>query len=161
MSLRVCLGLASPGTAIRRQASPVQVVEASQLSSEIKGNAKLIHRYNAARVAVATKDLATAKREGDAFLRESQARKNRFQVRLGHEVAGTIALEEKNYAGALAHLEQANQQDPYTLYRMGLAYEGKGDRAKAKEMFQSAAEFNQLPTLNSAFVREKTRKLKV
>jgi tetratricopeptide (TPR) repeat protein len=156
----VLLEAGKPAEALKRFEQAVQVVEASQLSSEIKGNAKLIHRYNAARVAVATKDLATAKREGDAFLRESQARKNRFQVRLGHEVAGTIALEEKNYAGALAHLEQANQQDPYNLYRMGLAYEGKGDRAKAKEMFQSAAEFNQLPTLNSAFVKAKTRKLK-
>jgi len=156
----VLLEAGKPAEALKRFEQAVQVVEASQLSSEIKGNAKLIHRYNAARVAVATKDLATAKREGDAFLRESQARKNRFQIRLGHEVAGTIALEEKNYAGALAHLEQANQQDPYNLYRMGLAYEGKGDRAKAKEMFQSAAEFNQLPTLNSAFVKAKTRKLK-
>jgi hypothetical protein len=43
---------------------------------------------------------------------------------------------------------------------MGLAYERKGDRAKAKEMFRKAADFNQLPTLNSAFARAKTRKLK-
>ena len=34
-----------------------------------------------------------------------------------------------------------------------MAYEGKGDKVKAKEMFRNAAEFNQLPTLNSAFVR--------
>jgi tetratricopeptide (TPR) repeat protein len=112
-----------------------------------------------AQVAIATGDLPTAKGEGDAFMKESQARKNNFQVRLGHELAGMIALKEKNYDGALAHLEQANQQDSYNLYRMGLAYEGKGDRAKAKEMFRSAAEFNQLPTLNSAFARAKTRKL--
>jgi hypothetical protein len=42
---------------------------------------------------------------------------------------------------------------------MGLAYEGKGDRAKAKEMFRSAVDFNQLPNLNSAFARARTRKL--
>ena len=71
-----------------------------------------------------------------------------------------IALEEKNYDGALTHLAQANQQDPYNLYRQGLAYSGKGDQAKAKEMFRKAAEFNQLPTLNSAFARAKSRKLK-
>jgi len=156
----VLLESGKPAAALKKFQQAVQVTEASQLSAEVKENAKLIHRYNAARVAVTTKDLATAKREGDAFLRESQARKNSFQVRLGHEVAGMIALEEKNYDGALAHLEQANKQDPYNLYRMGLAYEGKGDRAKAKEMFRSAADFNQLPTLNSAFVRAKTRKLK-
>ena len=98
----------------------------------MKENTKLIHRYNAARVALATEDLATAKREGDAFLRASQAKKNRFQIRLGHEVAGMIALEKKNYDAALAHLEQANQQDPYNLYRMGLAYEGKGDERQGE-----------------------------
>ena len=156
----VLLEAGKPAEALKRFDQAVQVVEASQLTPEVKQNAKLIHRFNAARVAVATRDLATAKREGDAFMRESQARKNGFQIRLGHQVAGLIALEEKNYAGAVAHLEQANQQDPYNLYRMGLAYEGKGDRARAKEMFQLAANFNQLPTLNSAFTRAKTRKLK-
>jgi tetratricopeptide (TPR) repeat protein len=156
----VLLESGKPTEAKKKFEQAVQVTEASQLSDEVKENAKLLHRFNAARVAIATKDLATAKREGDAFMRESQARKNSFQIRLGHEVAGRIALEEKNYDGALAHLEQANQQDPYNLYRMGLAYEGKGDGAKAKEMFRSAAEFNQLPTLNSAFARAKTRKLK-
>jgi tetratricopeptide (TPR) repeat protein len=71
-----------------------------------------------------------------------------------------IALQEKGYDAALAHLQQANQQDPYVLYRMGLAHEGKGDGAKAKELFRKAADFNGLPTLNSAFARAKTRKLK-
>jgi tetratricopeptide (TPR) repeat protein len=126
----------------------------------VKENTRLFHRYNAARVAIAKKDLATAKREGDAFLKESQAKQNQFQIRLGHEVAGTIALAEKNYDGALSHLAQANQQDPYNLYRQGLAYQGKGDAGKAKEMFLKAKDFNQLPTLNSAFVRARLGKQK-
>jgi tetratricopeptide (TPR) repeat protein len=94
-------------------------------------------------------------------MKEAEARKNRFQVRLGHEVAGMIELAEKSWDGALSHLAQANQQDPYILYRQGLAYEGKGDQAKAKEMYARAVDFNQLPTLNSAFVRLKARKVKV
>jgi tetratricopeptide (TPR) repeat protein len=157
----VLLEAGKPAEALKRFEQAVQIVEQSQLSPEVKANTKLIHRYNAARVAVATGDLATAKREGDAFMQASQASKNSFQVRLGHELAGMIALKEKNYDGALKHLEQGNQQNPYNLYRMGLAYEGKGDRAKAKEMFRSAADFNQLPNLNSAFARAKTRKLEV
>ena len=156
----VLLEAGKPAEAKKRFEQAVRVVEASQLSPEVKENAKLIHHYNAARVAVATGDLATARREGDTFLRESQARKNSFQIRLGHEVAGMIALEEKSYDAALGHLAQANKQDPYNLYRIGLAHEGKGDKAKAQEMFRGAADFNQLPTLNSAFVRAKTRKLK-
>jgi tetratricopeptide (TPR) repeat protein len=156
----VLLETGKPAEALKRFEQAVQVTQASQLAAEIKDNAKVLHRYNAARVAVATEDLSKAKREGDAFMQASQAAENPFQIRLGHEVAGMIALEEKDYDGALKHLAQANKQDPYNLYRMGLAYEGKGDGAKAKEMFRSAADFNQLPTLNSAFVRAKSRKLK-
>jgi tetratricopeptide (TPR) repeat protein len=157
----VLLEAGKPAEALKRFEQAVQVVGASQLSAEVKQNSKLLHRFNAARVAIATGDLAKAKGEQEAFMREAEARKNLFQIRLGHELAGMIALAEKNWDGALAHLSQANQQDPYNLYRQGLAYEGKGDRAKAKAMFASAVDFNQLPTLNSAFARLKARKLKV
>jgi tetratricopeptide (TPR) repeat protein len=157
----ILLESGKPAEALKKFEQAVQVTEVSDLAPEVKANAKQLHRYNAARVAVARKDLATAKREGDAFLKESLAAENRFQIRLGHEVAGMIALAEKNYDAALTHLAQANQQDPYNLYRQGQAYEAKGDQAKAREMFKNAAEFNQLPTLNSAFVRAKKGKHKV
>ncbi len=156
----VLLETGKPAEALKRFEQAVQVTQASELDAQIKENAKVLHRYNVARVAVATKDLATAKREGDAFLKASVAAENPFQIRLGHEVAGMIALDEKNYDGALKHLGQANKQDPYNLYRIGLAYEGKGDAVKAREMFRNAADFNQLPTLNSAFARWKSTKLK-
>jgi tetratricopeptide (TPR) repeat protein len=149
-----------PAEALKRFDQAVRVVNGSDLSPEVKENTKLLHRYNAARVAIASGDLATAKGENAAFMKESEAKKNLFQIRLGHEVAGMISLAEKNWDGALSHLAQANLQDPYNLYRQGLAYEGKGDQAKAKEMYAKAAGFNQLPTLNSAFVRLKARKIK-
>jgi tetratricopeptide (TPR) repeat protein len=156
----VLLETGKPAEALKRFEQAVQVVQASQLSAEVKENARLIQRYNAARAAVAAGDLATARRENEAFMGESKAKQNPFQVRLGHEVAGMIALAEKSWDAALKHLGEANQQDPYNLYRQGLAYEGKGDRAKAKAMFTSAVNFNQLPTLNSAFVRMKAKKHK-
>jgi tetratricopeptide (TPR) repeat protein len=157
----VLLETGKPAEALKRFDQAVQVVSGSDLSSEVKENTKLLHRYNAARVAVASGDLAKARSENAAFMKEAEARKNRFQVRLGHEVAGMIELAEKSWDGALSHLAQANQQDPYILYRQGLAYEGKGDQAKAKEMYARAVDFNQLPTLNSAFVRLKARKVQV
>ena len=156
----VLLETGKPAEALKRFDQALQVTQRSDLDPEIKTNAKVFHGYNAARVAIANGDLATAKREGDAFLKASTAAKNPFQIRLGHEVAGMIALAEKNYDGALAHLAEANNQDPYNLYRQGLAYDGKGDKAKAKAMFKRAVEFNQLPTLNSAFVRAKKGTMK-
>jgi tetratricopeptide (TPR) repeat protein len=156
----ILLATGKPAEALKRFEQAVQVVDASQLSPEVKENAKQFHHYNAARVAIATGDLAKARSENETFMRQAQAKENPFQIRLGHEVAGMIALAEKSWDGALTHLDQANLQDPYNLYRQGLAYEGKGDQAKAKEKFASAVGFNQLPTINSALVRMKARNQK-
>ena len=157
----VLLATGKPTEALKRFEQAVQVVNASQLSPEVKENGKQLHRYNASRVAIATGDLTKARSENEKFMRQAKAKKNPFQIRLGHEVAGMIALAEKNWDGALSHLDQANLQDPSNLYRQGLAYEGKGDQAKAKEKFASAVSFNQLPTINSALVRMKARSQKV
>src|SRR4030095_13285133 len=130
----------------------------SNLSKEIKDNTALFHHYNLARVAIAKKDLATAKTETDTFRKGVEAAKNQNQLKLAHELAGRIALEEKNYDAAVSEFAQANQQNPDTLYLLGEAYKGKGDAVKAKESFTKAAKCNSLPQLNYAFVRTKAEK---
>jgi tetratricopeptide (TPR) repeat protein len=50
-------------------------------------------------------------------------------------------------------------QNPQDLYRLGLAYQAKGNRAKAQEYYAKAAQFNSLPLVNLAFVRAKAAKL--
>jgi tetratricopeptide (TPR) repeat protein len=94
------------------------------------------------------------------FLSGATAKNNAGEVRQAHELSGAIALEEKKYDQALEKLRQGNQQDPYTLYRIGLAYQGKGDRAKAADFFEQAANQHTLPTLNHAFVRAKAKRMK-
>lgn len=136
-------------------------VEGSDLSPEVKENAKLVYHYNLGRVAVHSKDLSGARKHADAYMQGSTAKKNSFQIRQAHALAGTIALKEKQFDQALAHLAKANQQDPYVLYRMAKAYKGSGNDAKATEMFRQAANHNTLPTLNHAFVRAKAKKMKV
>lgn len=130
----------------------------SGLSQAVKDNAALFHHYNLARVAIAKKDLTTAKTETEAFRKGTEAAKNANQLKQAHELAGRIALEEKNYDNAIAELGQANQQNPQALYLLGQAYQGKGDAAKAKASFTKAAKFNSLPALNYAFVRTKAEK---
>lgn len=130
----------------------------SSLSKEVKDNAGRVHHFNLARVAIAKKDLATAKTETEAFRNAAESAKNANQVKQAHELAGRIALEEKNYDTAITELAQANQQNPDVLYLLGHAYHGKGDSAKAKENFTKAAKFNSLPQLNYAFVRTKAEK---
>src|SRR4029079_4656917 len=130
----------------------------SSLSQEIKDNAALFHHYNLTRVAIAKKDLATAKTEAEAFRKGTESKKNPFQTKQAHELLGLIALEAKDFDGALSELQQANQQNPYDLYRICQAYQGKGDAGKEKEFGTKAATFNSLPLLNLAFIRTKAAK---
>jgi tetratricopeptide (TPR) repeat protein len=130
----------------------------SSLSQAIKDNAALFNHFNLARVAIAKKDLATAKTETETFRKGAEAAKNANQLKQAHELAGRIALEEKNYDVAISELAQANQQNPDVLYLLGQAYQGKGDTAKARDNFTKAAKFNSLPQLNYALVRSKAEK---
>ena len=136
----------------------VKTTTEANVSQQNKDNAALFHHYNLARVAIVKKDLATAKNETDAFRQGAEAAKNANQLKQAHELLGRIALEEKNYDTAINELGQANQQNPDVLYLTGLAYQGKGDAAKAKESLTKAAKFNSLPQLNYAFVRSKAVK---
>ena len=136
----------------------VKTTADSGLSQAVKDNTALFHHYNLARVAIAKKDLASAKSETETFRKGAEAAKNANQLKQAHELAGRIALEEKNYDNAIAELGQANQQNPQVLYLLGQAYQGKGDAAKAKASFTKAAKFNSLPALNYAFVRTKAEK---
>jgi tetratricopeptide (TPR) repeat protein len=136
-----------------------EMVQASSLSQEIKDNSKLLHHFNLAAIAIGKKDYAAAKTHAEEFRQGSEASKNPVQVRQAHELAGRIALAEKNYDKAIAELQQANQQNPSNLCRLGQAYRGKGDSAKAQEYFAQAAGFNSLPQLNYAFIRLKAQEM--
>ena len=70
-----------------------------------------------------------------------------------------IALQEKNWDTAIAELQQASQQNAYNLYRPCVAYQGKGDAAKAKEQCTAAAQFNPLPELNFSFIYARAAKM--
>jgi tetratricopeptide (TPR) repeat protein len=137
----------------------LQMVESSDLSQEIKDNAKLLHHFNECALSIGKKDFAAANTHADAYRQGAEVSKNPAQVKLAHELAGRIALAQKNYDKSIAELEQANQQDPRNLYRLGQAYQAKGDTAKAQKFYADAAGFNSLPALNYAFIRVKAQKL--
>jgi tetratricopeptide (TPR) repeat protein len=139
-------------------AKALKMTEDSSQSAEIKKNAQLFNHFNMARVALGKKDLATAKNEAGSF-QKAAALNNSIQQKTVHSLNGMIALEEKDYAKAIAELAQANQQNPQDLYRQCQAYEGKGDAAKAKEFCKQAAEFNSLPAMNLAYIRAKAAKV--
>ena len=145
--------------AAKRFQQSLELVEKSSLSGDVKEDTRLADRYNRGRVALANGDLETARTEAAAYLEGAQARKNAFRVRQAHELTGTIALKEKKYDDAIAHLAQANQQDPRVVYWTALAWKGKGDSAKSKELGAKAAKANLLPLVTYAFIREDAKKM--
>lgn len=133
----------------------LKITNDSNLSPEIKNNTALFHHYNLTRVALGKKDLTTAKAEASEFRKGAEAGKNPNQVKQSHELAGLIAMEEKNYDQAIAEFQQTNQQNPQNLYRLAWAYQSKGESERAKEFYAKVARFNSLPQVNYAFVRAK------
>ncbi|HET6977891.1 MAG TPA: tetratricopeptide repeat protein [Pyrinomonadaceae bacterium] len=154
----ILLEMGKPDDAKKAYEQALKTTADSGLSQAVKDNTALFHHYNLARVAIAKKDLATAKTETETFRKGTEAAKNANQLKQAHELAGRIAFEEKNYDNAIAELGQANQQNPQVMYLLGQTYQGKGDAAKAKTSFTKAAKFNSLPAINYAFVRTKAEK---
>ena len=136
----------------------LEVVEASSsVAAANKENQRRLQPYRAGRVALARNDLEAAKAQSAAFSEKVATSGNAFQKKLAHELAGQVALAGKNYDLAIAELSQASAIDPYNVYRLSLAYAGKGDMAKAKELATRAEHDNTLVSLNHAFVRRLLR----
>lgn len=135
-----------------------QMIQDSSLSQEIKDNAKLLHHFNMAEIAIGKKDYAAAKGHAEEFRQGAEATNNPLQIKQEHELLGRIALAEKDFDKAIAELQQANEQNPQNLFRLGQAYQAKGDTAKAQEYFSQVAGFDSLPQLNYAFVRVEAQK---
>jgi tetratricopeptide (TPR) repeat protein len=135
------------------------LVDKSSLSDEVKEDTRLADHYNLARVALAKGDVAKAGAEAQAYESGARERQNGVRIRQAHELMGTIALQEKQFDQAVAHLAEANQQDPQVVYWTALAWQGKGDTAKARELAARAANAHVLPLATYAFVRQKARKM--
>ena len=129
----------------------------SGVSPEVKKIAARNHVFFSAKVALASNDLKKAHANAADFQMQAEAEKNRFLIWLSHELNGTIALSEKKYDAAIQDLQQSNQLDPYNIYRLAMAYRGKGDTANAKKFFERTVTFNGLNNLNYALIRTKAR----
>ena len=147
-----------PDQAAKQYQEALRMTEASKLPAAVKADARIENRALLARAALKRGNLATARREANAYADSAARGVHPDKVRQGHELMGLIALAAHDYTGALTHLGQADQHDPYVLYAVARAYEGKRDRAKAREMYARVANFNELPTLRFAAVRSAAKK---
>jgi len=135
-----------------------KIGEASELSNGVK---KLIHRgylFNSAQAAIQKHDRDDAVSKIEEFTKEAKAIDNDFQLKGTAQLKGMLALSEKSFDSALSELQGSNLQDPYNLYLLGLAYNGKSENKKAKEMYAKARNFNAFANLNQALVRSMGKK---
>jgi tetratricopeptide (TPR) repeat protein len=148
-----------PEDALLNYEKSVGLMRESGLSQEVIDAAVLGHFYNVARVAVAQKELETAKANAEEYRTRAEASQNPFQIRLAHEIAGIIALEERDFDTAISELKQANQQNPYNLYRIAMAFRGKDDAEQAKAWCERAVKFNALNNPNYGFMRKEAAQM--
>lgn len=65
-----------------------------------------------------------------------------------HQLMGQIYLEKGEYAKALEHFDQGNEDNPYTYYLMAKAQVGAGNHERAKELYQRTIDWNEVISYN-------------
>jgi len=153
----ILLELGRSDEALRKYKQAAQLVEQSSLVQTIKDAEGHTYFYNAARAAVSQGKLATAKKHVEKYRDRTATANDPMQVKLSHELAGIIALAEREYQTALTELQLADLRDPYNLHRLAQAYQGLGDPQKSAEMEQEAATFYTDNNLNHALLRAKAK----
>lgn len=136
----------------------LKLIQDSDLAADIKENAGFMQHFDKARVALGKGQLEAAQAEATRFQQAVATKGDPTLTMLAHELAGMVALAQKDHATAIAELRQASQQNPSNLYRLALAFQASGDRAKTRDYLGQAAHFYSLPALNYAFIRAKAGK---
>lgn len=134
----------------------VAAMEKADVAAPVKEATRRQHHFDQARLALARKDTAGARTRAAAYAAAVEAKKIPFEVRQSHELAGRIALAEKDYAVAVAELREANQQDPRVVYLLATALDGKGQTREAKQAAVAAADWNALSN-TYGYVRGKAK----
>jgi tetratricopeptide (TPR) repeat protein len=131
-----------------------KAVTASQLSPAIKDNFAKGALFEEAVIAAKRKDFTKALTKADEHKAKIEAAKDPKQMENHHALLGRIYFEKGEYAKAVEHLKQANQENPYTLYLLAFGTSEVGDMAKAAEFYKKVANWNE-SSLKYAFVRSK------
>lgn len=136
----------------------LELARQADIPDKVKKNVELGSHGNRALVACAKKDFKTAKREAEILRAGFEASGNPTQIRGAHQVLGIIALHQKNYDDAIAHLKQANAQWPYVMLQLAKAYAGKKDANQSKAYYRKAAEAYTLSDMDYAMIRHQAKK---
>lgn len=144
---------------LARYAQSVETMKsAMSVPAEFQQGAARNLLFHQGRVAVARGDIDTAKARLASYAGQVAAADVPFEVRQQHELAGMIALADKQYATALSELAMASQRDPRILLLTALAHRGAGDADAARTASIAAADYNGLH-FNYGFVKKKAEQM--
>jgi len=136
-----------------------KIILDSNLPDEIKELGRNYHKYQIAKIALTRGDLTTAKKNAQDYEARATELGNQPQIWAYHRLNGMIAMKEKEYDQALAEYNRANQQNPYIIYQIAMAYRDKGDMLLAKKYLTRAAHFNIVNSMEYAFIRKKAENM--
>lgn len=105
-------------------------------------------------IAAKKDDFKTAMAKADEQLAMIQADNNPNEMEDYHGLVGLIYFEKGDYAKAIEHLNQGDQQSAYILYHRAISKSKAGNQTRAAELFQKVVVMNQY-SLNDALVRSK------
>jgi tetratricopeptide (TPR) repeat protein len=137
----------------------IKTIRESNLSEKVKANAEMNYLNNQALIAMKDGDYKTAKLKTDAYWEKAVANNNPTQKRICAGTNARIAMEEKEFDKAISFLKDANQQNPYNLFRLAVCYQMKKDFKNAKLYCDKAVNFNDLNNINYSFCRTKAKEL--
>jgi len=144
--------------AINQFNKAMEILEQSDRSEEVKDNFRRGHLFNLAYAALKQADFKMAKTKAEEYAKQAKEINNPNLIRASHQLNGMMALEQKEFNTAIDELLQSSQQNPYNLYRLALAYEGRGDKDNAGLYLKKTENFNSLNDINYAFVRKMMHK---
>ncbi len=141
-----------------RLAQSLEIVDNSQLFARIKKNAHLDAYLWQAVTLLWQGNFAEARQKTDAFLSEVEPATNAARIRNAYLIMGMISVGEKDFDRAIAELEQADPNEPFTRYFLAKTYEGKGELTKAADTYRDLAQAYQINSVNYALVRRDAAK---
>ncbi|UCC83478.1 MAG: tetratricopeptide repeat protein, partial [Gemmatimonadota bacterium] len=154
----ILLHSGDPEKALTKFQRSVETMDGANVPDEVKEGTRRNHLYDAARVALMSDDITTARTRTDAYGEQVLIHNIPFEVWQHHELMGMIALHEEDFETAIAEFAQANQQDPRVLLMSAKAHQHAGHDEEARALLEQAANFNQL-NFNFAYVRTKAQKM--
>jgi tetratricopeptide (TPR) repeat protein len=129
------------------------VIESSDVFDRVKSDSRTDQIMWQAVLRLEQGELSEAQKLADQYLAEISSAANPNRLRIAYLVSGRVALSQGDYDRAATELEQADQQRAWTLFHLAEAYEGKGDLARAGDLYEQAAKSYELNSMLYAFIR--------